>query len=590
MSAPNTSGLSTLDPNEPPDEPTTGRLWRGREARGPSIFTPFSAVLAAFIVALVLYPVSRTLLRAFYRDGQLDLSAFSQTLGADWLPQVFLNTIIAVGAGGFLALVTAASFAWLNERTDARLGVVGDLLPLVPLLLPAIALSIGWVFLGSSDIGFLNVWLQKTIGRIGIDFQVNISSWAGLIFVYALYFVPYVYLLVSASLRNVDASLEEASRLSGAGMGRTLRKISLPSVRPALWGSILLIVMVGMSLYSVPVIIATRAGIDILSVRIIRALTYSYPARPDEAIALSLILLVMIATVWAIDRRVSAGGHFAQISGKGGRGALVELGRWRWVARGVMILYLISTSILPMLALLIVATQTYWTPEITFSELGLHHFRDVLFETRQTRSAIRFSLTLGVVGGLVGITIAAILAIFTKRRGGFVGRAVDGVTKMPAAFSNIVIAVGFLIAFSGPPLRLSGTLLILLLVYIVIYLPQASIAAGTALSQVGGELSEASAVAGASDGRTFRKVVAPLILPGMTAGWALLFVLMAGELTASALLAGLRYPVVGFVLLDIWEAGRFGPLAALAFTIAALTSTVMLVVFVVSRRRSKIGR
>jgi iron(III) transport system permease protein len=95
---------------------------------------------------------------------------------------------------------------------------------------------------------------------------------------------------------------------------------------------------------------------------------------------------------------------------------------------------------------------------------------------------------------------------------------------------------------------------------------------------------EASAVCGASEGRTFLKVVLPLMLPGLIAGWALVFVLMSGEVTASSLLAGIGRPVVGFVILDVWEAGTFGNLAALAGTFAVLNIFVVLIALRLGRR------
>ena len=111
--------------------------------------------------------------------------------------------------------------AWVNERTDARMGVVTAALPLIPFLLPPIAGSTAWVLLLSPGAGFLNVWLRDVLGLFGIDETtgpLNIYSFSGLILVYTIYQVPYAFLLITAGLRNVDPALEEASRVSGAGL------------------------------------------------------------------------------------------------------------------------------------------------------------------------------------------------------------------------------------------------------------------------------------------------------------------------------------------------------------------------------------
>lgn len=584
LDRPEVYGEELLEPHagapRGPDQPETPR--GGVARRRFPVFAFVTYVLVAVIALLILYPVLRTIIRAFYIDGGWDFSAYEKVLTAPWLPGVLLNTSFVVAAAGLLALVTASTFAWLNERTDARLGVLGDVMPLVPLLLPHIAMAIGWVFLASENIGFINSAIDSVFGPLGISFQVNVASWPGLIYVYALYFVPYVYLIVAAALRNVDSSLEEASRLSGASLWMTIRRVTFPSVKPALVGAMLLVVIVGFSLYSIPVVIATRARIDILSVRIIRMMTYDFPPKPDEAIVLATILLMGMVLVWLLYRRVTGTGHFAQLGGKATGRVTIELGPLRWPARIAMIGYLLSTSVLPMAALAVVALQPYWQATIRPSQFTLNSFRAVLIESPVTRDALRFSLSLGSGGGLIAMATAIVIALFIRRRGRL-SESIDGITKLPAAFSNIVIAIGFLVAFSGPPFNLSGTLLILLLVYLVIYMPQASIAAGAAVAQIGSELTEASTMSGATEGRTFRRIIGPLVLPGAVAGWALVFVLMAGDLAASALLAGMNSPVIGFVILDIWEQGTFGALAALAFTVAAITTTVIAVAYSISR-------
>jgi iron(III) transport system permease protein len=120
-------------------------------------------------------------------------------------------------------------------------------------------------------------------------------------------------------------------------------------------------------------------------------------------------------------------------------------------------------------------------------------------------------------------------------------------------------------------------------------LPQASVAADAASSQIGRELDEASHVSGAGTGRTLWRVSLPLMLPGLAAGWALLFVRMVGDLTASAMLAGNANPVVGFRILDIFQNGSYALLAALATVLTAISSAIVLVVLVASRRRLRIG-
>lgn len=565
---------------------TTSEHTRTRRWRLP--VTPFALLswaLSAAIVFLILYPLGRMVARTFFRDGSFDASAIMQVMSAPWLAITLTNTFILVIAHGICAIVIGALFAWLNERTDARLGLIGDVLPLVPLLLPAIALAIGWIFLASSGAGFINGWIAATLGKIGLGFRLNIVSWSGLVFVYTLHAVPYVYLIVGAALRNLDPALEEASRTSGAGTLRTFWKVSMPAIKPALIASGLLVVIMGLSHYSIAIIIANRAQIDVVSVRVMRLLTVDNPPRLDEATVISVFLLLTVAVIWILQRKVMARGTFATIGGKSSQQSLVKLGKWRWFAWFLMGLYIICAAVLPLFGLLVVALQPFWTSAIDPSVFTLDNFRRVLIETTQTREAFRNSISLGAIGGFIAMFVAAVVVLYSRVAPPFIGRFLDGVTKLPAALSHLAIAVGFLVAFAGAPFYLGGTLIMLLLVYIVLNMPEASITATAAASQVGNELVEASRTSGASEGRTFRRVVTPLMLPGLISGFALVFVLISGEVTASSLLAKVGTPVIGFVIRDIWEMGTFGNLAALAGAYTVMNIIVVLVALKIGRRR-----
>lgn len=546
-------------------------------------FSPFKLAIGCLVLAmsaLIVYPIAIVVIRAFTVDGHLSAQGIAAALAQPGIGGVVVNTITLVACSGLAALVIGAAFAWLNERTDARLGWVTDLLPLIPLLMPQIAGAIGWVVLLSPQAGLVNGWLRDLLKAIGIERRsgpLDIYSFPGLIFVMALYLVPYVYLIVSASLRNLDPHLEEASRISGAGPLRTLRRVTLPAIRPALTAAALILVIIGFAQFSAPIIIGTGARIEVLSVRIYRLL-YNYPPRTDFAVALSLIMLVIVFAALFLQNLVTRKGRHARIGGKGAQAPRLPLGRWRGPARIAMTLYMLATAVLPSIGLLIVSGQAFWSPAIVWEKLSLMNYESVLFANKMTRHALTNSLLLGAVGATIGMLIAAVIALFVQRTGQSTRRLIDAVVTLPAAVPHTVVAVGFLLAFSQGLFNLHGTLMVLLLIYLVMYLPQGERAASAAMAQVGTELLEASQVFGASPGRTFRRVLLPLMLPGLVAGWIMLFVLMAGELTASALLAGGNNPVVGLVLLDIWENGSFPQLAALAVIITAIDSVVVMLV------------
>lgn len=547
-----------------------------------------SGAVAVVFVFFFVYPLARMLYAAFVKNGMFSMGPIEETFADPNLPSLLADTVIVTGLSSVVAMAIATVFAWLNERTDASMGWVSRLLPLVPLMLPPIALSTGWFFLGHERAGLLNVGIRALTGALGVEWwaetgPINIGTFGGLIFVYTLYLVPFAYLLVAAAFRNFDSSLEEASRVAGAGSWRTFRNVSAPGIMPALAAAVFLVGVTALSNFSIPVIIGTVSRVDVISVRIVRLVRDAYPARIDEAVILSLFVVFAVAVLFWLQRKISARQRHVTIGGKGVYASRIPLGGWKWVARAVMVTYLAAASIVPLLGLLFVSLQRFWSSHITRNSFTLDILKALFTSDTLTRKALQTSVTLGIVGATLGILIATMLMLYVRQRKGAFPRFVDAAAKAPSAVSHTVIGLAMVVALTGTPFYLAGTLTILLIAYLVIYMPQAAISTGSGLDQVGGELLEASAVSGASQGRTFFRVTLPLMRPALAAGWALLFVMMVGDLTASALLATNANPVVGFVIYDIFNSATYASLAAIACVVGTISFVVVCSVLAFSR-------
>jgi iron(III) transport system permease protein len=565
---------------------------RGLARRLPGGFDAVTLLIAAVFIAIVVIPLGQVLLRLFWVDGEFTLEPIRRTLAVPDLGSLLLDTIVLVLASSALAFVIGVLLAWLNERTNARMGLLTDALPLLPFLLPPVAGAVGWTMLLSPRAGLLNDWIRDALAVVGIELQegpLDINSWYGLILVMAFYAVPFVFMNASAGLRNLDPGLEEASRLSGSSTLRTLRKVTLPAVAPSLGAGVLLAVWFGFGMFSIPAIIGAPAGIDVISVRIVELLTFTFPPETDIAIGLSGFVVLFVGLAYWLQVRILRRGRYATVTGKGARAKTIDLGSWKWPVRLMVLGYVLISTILPIIALVLVSLNGFWTPNIAWENLSFSALQEAVFDDATTVKALGNSLMLGVVGGLIGIIGAAMIALYVARRRTALAKGIDAAIKLPAAISNMVIAVGILLLLAGAPFYLSGTLVILLIGYLALYLPQASIAADAAVSGVGKELPEASAISGARPARTFGQVYLPLMIPGLVAGWALLFIRMVGDLTASAILAGTANPVVGFRILEVFTSGSFALLASLSTVLVLITATVLVVVLAYTRRKSKLG-
>lgn len=566
--------------------PTVGQRVSGR-LRNLSVFGVFAALVTIGIVVLVGYPLVSTLISVFVTDGQLDLSAFVEVWELPNIGTVLLNTFVLLAISIPISLAIATVFAWIMERTDARIGWASTVLPLVPLMIPSLAGTVGWIALTSGRAGLLNVWIRDFLAIFGIQLTegpFEIYSWGGMIFLYVLYIVPFGYLSISAALRGLDPSLEEAARVNGSGVLRTFWKITLPSIKPALIGAFNIQLIIGFAMFSIPATVGVSAEIEILALRIYRLLTFAYPPDTDVAVVLSILMLLVVALAGWWQIRVNRTKRFGTIGGRIGRGSMVQLGKWRWVAKSGVLFYIAATSILPFLGLIFLSLQGFWSSTFDVSKFNLNNYV-AIFQNPEIQKSLTNSVVFGIVGGLIVMLVATIVAMYLARNSGFMAKVVDSISRLPSTIPHIVVAVAFVAAFAGPPFMLSGTAVILIAAYIVMYLPQAVISANSAVVQVGNDMVEASSISGAGQGRTFVKVMLPLIWPGFISGFALCFVLMAGELTGSAILAGINTPVIGFTMLKLWLNGSTTQLAALSVIVSIVFTLVTLGALLVGRRK-----
>lgn len=574
--------MTTIAINAEP-EPSPRSSWRGRLPSPYGVIVAFVSLATALVI---LAPIVIMFVRTLLPGGELNTQAFLDAFARPGLSAAAINSLIIVVVVNLTAVPVGTLFAWLNFRTNARLGPMAGLLPVLPLLLPSVAVTIGWVFLGSDESGFITIAIKSLLGSVGVEVghtPVHIFTWPGLLMLYFLEIMPVVYVIVGAAYRSTDSSLEEAARINGSGVFKTFITVSVPIVRPAILLSMLLASVLAIGIYSIPAIVGSTAKISTLSVHLVRLLNGEFPPRIEQAAVISLFLIAIFGAFWIFQQRLNAFGHHAQIGGQGLKSASILLSRPTViVARTAMIAYIVLISLLPIIALLLVALQPYWTPDVDLRALSFENFTP-LFEDTQSRAAIFNSMMLGIAGSLFTLLASAIVMVYAVNTGGTQEKAIGVLTKMPAALSHLVIAAGIMIGFGGAPFFLANSIVILGIAYFVLYIPKASIAAEAAFRQVGPQLSEASRISGAGGARTMRRIILPLMLPGLAAGWALIFASIVGELTASVILAGPHNPVMGYLIMTSYEAGTYSQLAALATVIAAMSGLTVGVTMAIAR-------
>jgi iron(III) transport system permease protein len=555
-------------PAVPPRKRRFGRNWL--------ILLALIVVIGYFTIGPVVYLVNGT----FQGDSGLTLDYLRSAYLSPGIGDVIWTTVAYAVGSAIFAVVLGSALAFVVARTDAPAKSLMIASSLVPLIIPGVLHTIAWLLLASPQIGALN-----SIPGI----HVNIFSMWGMMFVQGLHTAPLVFLLTLTAFRGMDPSLEEASLSAGSSVPRMLWKVTLPLARPALLGSLIIAVVTGLESFEVPVLLGSYQGNRVITSQIWDALN-AYPTRYGEAGAYALGLLVLtVIGVYYYSRVLGNGKRYATVTGKGFRPRTIKLGAYRWAAAAFVALYFLVAIILPILILVYASTQQiYAAPSAsTLSHLTVQNYV-AIFKNPDTITSLQNSLVLGVGAATTVILLMGFTAWFMSRSQ-IKGRwLLDWVSSAPMAIPSVVIGVALLFVYLRAPLPVYGTLWILFIAYVTRYLPYGMRYASSAMAQISVELDEASEVSGASLFRTLRKIVFPLMAPGLMAGWIYIFIVSVRELASSLLLYSPGNQVLSILIWEQYQNGSLGGLSAVGTLLIAALVVFVTIMLALSRRAGSV--
>jgi iron(III) transport system permease protein len=315
--------------------------------------------------------------------------------------------------------------------------------------------------------------------------------------------------------------------------------------------------------------------------RIWRAVS-EYPSSLAAAGAYALPLLLLTALGVFLHARITRRGRrFETVTGKGFRPRSIPLGRWRWPIIGLITAYFVVSFVLPMLSLVYVSTQPYYSPVSgeSLSRATLDNY-DAVLSDGSVLEGLKNSLLLSAGTATAVMLLMAVCAWLVLRTRLPGRRLLDHVTFVPIAIPGLVLGVALLFVYLRAPIPVYGTLWILLIAYVTNAMPYGMRYASVSMSQIGKELEESAAVSGAGWLQSFRRVLLPLLAPGLLAGWVYILVISLRELSSSLILYSPGNEVLPVVIWERFESGEFPEVATLG-----VLMTVVLVVLVTGAHR-----
>ncbi|HEY4192912.1 MAG TPA: ABC transporter permease subunit, partial [Mesorhizobium sp.] len=312
----------------------------GNESNRRRLWTAlWVALLLAILGFLVIYPVLTLLLGALTDTNpvveglslsHLSIANFIAVLINPNVAEALFNTLVVCGGGTLIAVVIGLAFSWIVVRTNTPFKGFIAATSVLPLFAPPLVAGVAWTILGSPKTGLINTMFKW----MGLDWHVNFYSLPGLVFVFGIYYAPYVYMFTASALRNMDPSLEEAAEISGASAFATLFSVTFPLIMPAIISGMLLSFIVMLGIYGIPAVLGAPANINVLTTYIFKLTNWSPPLY-NTAAAVAILLMMVTGFLVFLQQRVLSGRSYTTVAGKAFRPRNLNLGPWRWFTLGL---------------------------------------------------------------------------------------------------------------------------------------------------------------------------------------------------------------------------------------------------------------
>jgi iron(III) transport system permease protein len=520
------------------------------------------------VAYLVLMPLGFLIWESFHtprtasQPSQFTLANYIYAYTNPETLQLLQNSLVFAIGTSVLAFIIGTVLAWINERTNTPFKSLFFALSVIPLIIPGILFTISWIFLASPKIGILNQWLQHWFDTDYTFF--NIYSMSGMIWVEALQYSPMAFLFMTAAFRSMDPSLEESALMSGASIRRIVWRITLRLTWPAIFATLLVIFIRAIESFEVPALLGLPVGIYVFTSAIYEAIQ-QYPSKIGLASTYSVtLLLITMLGIYFQSRLSYQAGRYSTVTGKGFRPRTMDLGKWRYVTAAIFIIYFLLIVILPFLVLVWASFQKYYgIPSLAaLQNVSLDAYRFVLGRPALINSmwnSLMLALSCATIIMLVTSVICWIV-VKTKIPGRWL---LDNLASMPIVFPGLVLGLALMVFYLHFDIGVYGTIWIMLIAYVTRFLPYGMRYNMTSMLQIHKELEESAQMSGASWGKMFRRILLPLLKPGLFAGWLYIVIVSIRELSSSILLYSPGSEVIAISMWELWENGQHVELSAL---------------------------
>lgn len=523
--------------------------------------------IALIFIVFFIYPLFSLFLSGFKspETGEITLANFAKFFQKKYYYKALGNSFKVTVCVTILAILIGSPLAYIMTAFKIKGKKIIEILVIISMLSPPFIGAYSWILLCGRS-GVVTKFFENVLG-------INmppIYGFGGILLVFTLKLYPFIYLYVSGALKKIDVSLLEAAESLGCKPIKKIATLILPLVLPTLLAGSLLVFMNALADFGTPMLIGE--GYNVMPVLIYSEFISEVGGQANFAAALATIMVIITSVIFMAQKYVVNKKSFTMSSLR--PMVAKKLNGSKNIFAHLFVYFVVFLAIIPQLT--VIYTSFLATKGSRFvNKFSFNSYKSVF---DKLGSAITNTYLYGIIAIIIIVILGMFIAYISTRRKSWITSLIDTITMFPYIIPGSVLGITLLLAFNKKPMMLSGTCVILIIAFVVRRLPYTLRSSAAILYQISPSMEEASISLGCSPVKTFFKVTAVMMLPGVFAGAILSWITVINELSASVILyTGGTKTLSVSIYTEVIRAS-YGTAAAMA-TILTLTTVVSLLIF-----------
>ena len=538
------------------------------------IWSSITLIVFLFYIITLVFPLFTLLIKSVINGdtGKFSLEYFTQFFGKEYYYGAFFNSLKVTVSVTLLCVIIATPLAYIMTSFNIKGKTTIQILILVSSMQPPFIGAYSWILLlGRNGV------ITKGLKQVFNITTPNIYGFTGILLVLTLQLVPLIYMYVSGALKSIDNSLLEAAESMNCTGIKKMAKVTIPLILPTILAGSLLVFMRALADFGTPMLIGE--GYKTVPVLIFNQFISEVGGNDGFAAAISVIVIIFATVVFLVQKHISNKKSFTMSSLhpiqvkkiKGVKNVLAHMYVYLFVFLALLPQFtVIYTSFLKTSGLIFVKGFSLDSYKSAFLRVG---------------DAISNTFIIALISIVIIVILAILIAYVTVRRRSAITNLLDIVTMFPYIVPGSVLGIALLVSFNKKPIMLSGTIVILVIAFVIRRLPYTLRSSAAIVHQISVSVEEAAISLGASNIKTFFKITLPMMLPGVISGAILSWITIITELSTSIILYTARTKTMSIAIYTEVIRGNYGVAASLGTMLSVVTIISLLIFFKVSGQK-----